>query len=279
MNWSFLLGRPFGIEVRVHWLFVALLAFLLFFGGGLSSAVLVTCVFGFVVLHELGHSLVARRYGVGVRSITLLPIGGVAQLEGRPPTPTAELWIALAGPLVNIALAIILFPLAILAGTPRAGEGSGGLAFGLNALGSLSFLLAALVSINVGLALFNLLPAFPMDGGRVLRALLAKRVGMLEATRRAARVGRWLAALMAIAGVLLGRPMLLFIAAFVYVAGSQEEAAVRMSHAQAPTLQFDPIHGWHYRMPHGPLDAHRGFDHRHVEEALRRLMRALRERR
>jgi len=272
MKWSFLLGRPFGIEVRVHWLFVALLAFLLFFGGGLSSAVLVTCVFGFVVLHELGHSLVARRYGVGVRSITLLPIGGVAQLEGRPPTPTAELWIALAGPLVNIALAILLFPLVILAG-------AGGLAFGLNILDPLSFLLAALVSINIGLALFNLLPAFPMDGGRVLRALLAKRVGMLEATRRAARVGRWLAALMAIAGVLLGRPMLLFIAAFVYVAGSQEEAAVRLSHAQAPTLQFDPIHGWHYRMPHGPLDAHRGFDHRHVEEALRHLLRALRERR
>jgi len=269
MRSSFELGRIFGIRVRIHWLFIALLVYLLLFGGGLASVVLVTCVFGFVVLHELGHSLVARHYGVGVRDITLLPIGGVARLEGMAPSPRAELLIAIAGPLVNIAFALVLFPLAVLAG-------AGQVMLGANVLGSLAFLLSALVSINLGLALFNLLPAFPMDGGRILRAWLTRRYGMVEATRKAARVGRWMAALMAVAGVVFLRPMLLLIAVFVYFAGSREEMAVRLRHAQAPTLEFDPLVGWHYRAPRGFRTTQEGFDHHHVAEAFDRLMRGFR---
>jgi len=268
MNWAFELGRIFGIRVRVHWLFVALLGFLLLFGGGLSSVVMIVSVFGFVVLHELGHSLVARYHGLGVRDITLLPIGGVARLEGPMPSPKAELRIAIAGPLVNLVLALLLLPLAVVAGT-------GGLALRLDVLGSLGMFLAALVSVNVGLALFNLLPAFPMDGGRVLRAYLAGRCGMLEGTRRAAHVGRWVAIFMAVAGVVLVRPMLIFIALFVYFAGRQEEMAVRIRQARAPTLEFDPFQGWRYRNGQGPSDSAPRVDPREVEAILQQLKRQM----
>jgi Zn-dependent protease len=233
------LGRIFGIRIRVHWLFLVLLAYFLV-AEGPGAALMVACVFGCVVLHELGHSLVARHYGVGVRDITLWPIGGVAQLEGRMPSPQAELAIALAGPMVNVVLVTVFLTLAMATGAGRLALGSG-------VLGSLANFLGTLVTINLALVLFNLLPAFPMDGGRVYRAWLARRVGMLPATERAVRLGRWVAGLMAIAGVLLPHLMLLLIAGFVYVAGTQEQLAVRMQQARAPVLAFDPARGWHYR--------------------------------
>ncbi len=264
MSWSFNLGTLFGIRIRVHWLFVVLLSWLLLFGGGLGAVALVSAVFACVLLHELGHCLTARTYGVAVRDITLLPIGGVARLEGEAPSPRAEFWIALAGPLVNVALALLFLPLALMAG-------AGQMALGLNMLGSLKLFLATLVSINLTLALFNLLPAFPMDGGRILRALLTRRLGFLEATRRAARVGRWMAALMAAAGVLLLHPILLFIALFVYVAGKQEEAAARWRRAHSRTLEFHPMYGWHYTDGQGPRVGSRPLDARNLKEAFQRL--------
>jgi len=259
MRGSYQLGRLFGIGIRAHWLFLALLGWAFVFWGGLGAVVGVCFVFGLVVLHELGHSLVARRYGVGVRDITLTPIGGMARLEGMPPTPNAEFWIALAGPMVNLVLAALLWPLVVVLGT-----------------GSFVF---ELLLINLALAVFNLLPGFPLDGGRLLRAWLAKRYGMVEATRRAARAGRWVAAGMAVVAVLSLHFILLFIALFVYVAGKQEELAVRLRYAQAPTVEFDPSRGVWQHGPRGPgSGAHghaRGVDPRVVDEMLRRMKEKL----
>lgn len=218
MGWAFDIGSLFGIRVRVHWLFLALLGYFLFFGGGVASAVMVCLVFAFVVFHELGHSLTARHFGVGVLDITLLPIGGVARLTGDPPGPKAEMAIAMAGPLVNLGFALLLLPLALL-------TGAGEMAWGLDILGSMSRFFSALFWINLVLALFNLLPAFPMDGGRILRAGLALRTDWISATRWAVKVGRWAAVLMGIAGLLLARPMLILIAVFIFFAGKQEEVA------------------------------------------------------
>ena len=266
MGWTFGLGSVLGIRIRVHWLFMVLLGYLLLFGGGPAAVVMVCGVFVFVVLHELGHSLVARVYGIGVRDITLLPIGGVARLEGMAPTPKAEFWIALAGPLVNVVLAAIFLPLALLVN-------AGGLALGWDVFGSFAEFLGVLFAINLALAVFNLLPGFPMDGGRILRAYLARRVGMLEATRKAVRVGRWVAALMAIAGVIWLRPMLLFIALFIYLAGTQERAAVRLRYAQAPTVEFHPGSGWQQTSGPSASSDPFGVDARRVEELLRRIKR------
>ena len=237
VDWSFKLGRVFGIPIKVHWLFLALLGFVMFFGGGPSAVVLVLCIFVCVALHELGHSLMARHYGVRVRDITLLPIGGVARLESVVPSPRAEFWISLAGPLVNVALVGLLVPVAIASGVGRE-------ALGWNLLGSFSVFVVTLMAINILMALFNLLPAFPMDGGRVFRAVLAKRRGMLAATHIAASVGRVMAVLMGIVGVVLKRPMLILIAFFVYGAGRREEFALRLQHQQASVLEADPYPGW-----------------------------------
>ena len=241
----FRLGRLFGIPIRVHWTFLLLLGYLLLFGGGLGAVALVLCVFGCVVLHELGHSLVARRFGIGVSDITLLPFGGVARLDSMSWRPGEEFWIAIAGPLVNVGLAALFLPLALAAG-------AGQVVLGLDLLGSLAVLFSVLLAINVGLAVFNLVPAFPMDGGRILRAWLAKRRGMLAGTTQAATVGRWVALAMAVAGLLLPRPMLLVIALFVYVSGKQEETAVREMHARRPVLAWHPAGGWRYTLAPEP---------------------------
>jgi len=285
MNWSLPLGKPFGIRLRAHWLFLAMLVWAFAFWGGLRPVLLLCFLFFFVVLHELGHSLVARRFGIQVRDITLLPIGGMARLQGGPPTPGAELWIALAGPAVNVVLAVLL----TLLGTPLAVWAA---ALRWPVLVWLLEGVLVLVVLNVVLAVFNLLPAFPMDGGRVLRAWLARRRGMVAATETAARVGRWVALAMAVVGLLRPSFMLVAIALFIYLAGKQEEFAVRRRHAQAMAMGFDPSSGWR---PHpgfeqgasgagfagyGPArGAFRVFyspDPRQVEEALRRLKERLR---
>lgn len=266
---TFTLGTLFGIRIRAHWLFLVLLAWGALSGGGLPWLVTIAFVFGFVVLHELGHSLTARRYGIRVRDITLTPIGGMARLEGMPPTPNAEFWIALAGPAVNIALALLIAPLVILAG-------AWSIAWNWNALASLGIFLRTLLIINVVLAVFNLLPAFPMDGGRILRAWLARRQGLVEATRRAAKVGRWVALGMAIVGIAEGPFLLIFIALFVYVAGKQEEWAVRLRYAQAPVVDLGPRPG----QAGGPgtrgSAAPRPLDRRVVDEMLRRMKEEMR---
>ncbi len=160
-------------------------------------------VFGSVLLHEFGHALTARHYGIRTRRIVLWPMGGVAQLEGNPRTPKQELHIALAGPAVNFAIAGVLWAFVTLAGLPAYG------------------LVSSLIVANVTLGLFNLVPAFPMDGGRVLRAFLATRIGGRRATDIAVKIGKAAAAAFIIAG-LFGNTLLMLVGAFVWFAAGAE---------------------------------------------------------
>jgi Zn-dependent protease len=220
MRLSWKLGTVAGIDVYVHATF--LLIFLVFRrvfeGGSLSppNILLVVSVFGCVLLHELGHALMARRFGIETRDITLYPIGGVARLERMPRAPGAELLIALAGPAVNFAIAAALLPLLFLGGSE------------LSSATMLGLFLECLMSINLFLGLFNLVPAFPMDGGRVLRAMLSNWLGRLRATVIAARIGRALAVCFGVSAVFVtGNPMHIALAAFIYLAAQAEEAHVR----------------------------------------------------
>jgi Zn-dependent protease/predicted transcriptional regulator len=229
MKWSWKIGRIAGIEVRIHATFLILLAWVAFggvlaggAGSGLGSLALLLAVFGIVVLHELGHALAARRYGIKTRDIVLLPIGGVSRLERLPTEPTEQLWVAVAGPLVNVVLAALL--LAYLAVRGEVGSlGSWTMARGGSIAGNLFW-------INVSLAVFNLLPAFPMDGGRALRALLATRMQDVRATAIAARLGQAMALLFGAIG-LFWNPLLVFIALFVWMSASQEESASELRDA------------------------------------------------
>ncbi len=224
MGWSWRIGRIAGIDVYVHFTFLLLLAWVgvqyYLVGGSLAAALggvgFILALFGIVVLHELGHALAARRYGIPTRDIILLPIGGVSRLERMPDDPRQELVVALAGPAVNVVLAAGLYVGAVLGrGLVPAGE-----AFQVGR----SFL-DRLFWINVSLAGFNLLPAFPMDGGRVLRALLGLRMDYVRATRAAALVGQGMALLFGFVGLFFGNPLLLFIALFVWI-GAAEEASL-----------------------------------------------------
>ncbi len=236
MNWYLAEFRLFGIDVKVHWSFVLVLAFGGFLYGSGPAGWLVGSFYGMlsmlllfasVTLHEYGHALTARRFGVGTRSILLLPIGGVANLERIPEKPSQELAIVAAGPLVNVIIAVVLTPVAMLL---NGGNLAGVLS--MNAVGAniqspgLLNLVVFLVSTNLLLAIFNLLPAFPLDGGRLLRALLAYVMPYTRATRAAVVVGRLLAVLMAIYGMFSGAIGLLLIAFFVYVGGSAELESV-----------------------------------------------------
>jgi Zn-dependent protease len=218
------LGTAFGIGIYVHWTFLLLLGYVFFktldFGppAAVFMMALVLAVFACVVLHELGHALAARRFGIGTRDITLYPIGGVARLERMSERPMEELVIAMAGPAVNVVIACLLFGLLWLAGSPVFHDLTA-------SLGHADFLSALLV-LNLWLVLFNLVPAFPMDGGRVLRALLALRLGHVRATRIAAALGVVMAALMLIWGFAWDAPTAMLVAVFVFFAGQQELAAV-----------------------------------------------------
>lgn len=182
---------------------------------------LVLTIFVIIVVHELGHALVARRYGIKTRDIMLLPIGGIASLERMPEKPSQELAVAIVGPLINLALAAVIY-IGIVAtgGTARIAE--------------VTTISGALVTqlfwINIALALFNLIPAFPMDGGRVLRALLAMRMGPERATDVAAKMGKFFAVAFAIFG-LFYNPLLLLIAVVVWMGASQERALVQLKSA------------------------------------------------
>lgn len=209
--WTLPLGRVAGIPLRLHLTFLLLLALPIFFGSGLSGAYFLLAVFGCVLLHELGHALAARRFGIPVREIVLYPIGGVARLESVP-TPKQELWVTAAGPAVNVVLAAALF--SWLAATGQAA----------NVLqpGASSFA-ERLLWANVALLAFNLIPAFPLDGGRIMRAALALRIGEAPATRLAARIGQLLAVIIGVAG-LFSNPFLLVIAFLVFTGAGQEAA-------------------------------------------------------
>jgi len=224
MRWSYRIARVSGIDVKIHVTFLLLLGW---FGwlsweeGGIPAAAeavgFILLLFLCVLLHEFGHALAARMYGIRTPDITLLPIGGVARLERMPEKPSQELVVAVAGPAVNVVIALVLF--LVLAAK-----------FRLSDLMSLDRLdgdvLANLLSVNIMLIAFNAIPAFPMDGGRVLRALLAMKFDYLTATTVAARIGQGIAVLFLVAGF-FGSPMLMFIAAFVFMGAQQELAYVR----------------------------------------------------
>jgi len=228
MKWSWKLGRFAGIDVYIHGTFFILIGWLAVshwirersLGASLEGVAFVLAIFSCVVLHEFGHALTARKYGIQTRDITLLPIGGVARLERMPSDPTQELWVALAGPAVNVVIAAVLYVGLYVVGDIRshalsATEGS---------------FLSRLMTVNVGLVIFNLLPAFPMDGGRILRAVLAKHTGYVRATNVAAGVGQAMAFLFGFLG-LFGNPFLLFIALFVWIGATQEASMTQMKAA------------------------------------------------
>jgi Zn-dependent protease len=211
MSLSWKLGRFAGIDVYLHPTFLFILLIPGVLSGGLFSVLLVLAVFGCVLLHEFGHALMARRFGIETEDITLYPIGGVARLRRMPRAPGAELLIALAGPAVNFVIAGMLTFLGVLGFVELGGETAAGL----------------LLNMNLMLGLFNLIPAFPMDGGRVLRALLGSWLGRAQATSIAASIGRTLAVLFGLFGILTllstGNPMPIALAAFIYFAASSEE--------------------------------------------------------
>ncbi len=228
--------RLLGIDIKVHWSFILILAFGAFLYGAGPAGWLVGSLYGVltflllfvcVTLHEYGHALTARHFGIQTRSILLLPIGGVANLERMPQKPNQELLITIAGPLVNFAIAALLVPIIFLFGTEAArGLGQTSVLVDNMREPSLLNLLLYLFLTNVLLGLFNLLPAFPMDGGRLLRALLAMVMPYTRATRAAVLVGRLVAVGMAFYGIFSGSITLLLVAFFVYVGGSAELEAV-----------------------------------------------------
>ena len=245
MKWSFHLARIAGIDVRVHATFFLLLAWFgfVYYAEGGPAAVFtglsfIILLFVCVILHEFGHALAARAYGINTPDITLLPIGGLARLERMPDKPWQELVVALAGPAVNVVIAFALY---IVIGRlfdfgelQAVAEGGGNL-------------LTKLLAINVMLVAFNLLPAFPMDGGRVLRALLAMRLKHAKATRIAAIVGQIVAVLFGLLGLFGGNPFLLFIAVFVFF-GAKAEASFASYKENA-----DETHAAAIMQPMGPV--------------------------
>jgi Zn-dependent protease len=237
---SFYLGRAFGIPLSIHptfFLLPALVAAMRWsegLTGVLFSEALLLAVFGCVLLHELGHALMARAFGIATRDITLYPVGGVARLESTGRRPFEEVCIALAGPAVNLAIVLLLSPLVALvavAGLPLGPDRA--LADGPAAVAA-SFL-ASLWVANGVLMLFNLLPVFPMDGGRVLRAALAAGLGWLRATEVAAAVAVVLGLLLCVLGVLIGAPSLALVPLFVIFAGQMELSALRQRELRRAT--------------------------------------------
>jgi Zn-dependent protease len=230
-------GKLFGIPLFIHPTFLLLPAWVALTNPGVGLAALaflmvwVLALFGCVVLHELGHALTARAFGIGTRDITLYPIGGVARLEKMGEKPAQELCIAVAGPAVNLVLALLLTPVALLGFFVAPGETLSFSPEGGAALLVLKFLTLLWLS-NLGLMLFNLLPCFPMDGGRVLRALLSLGLGTLRATEIAAALGIVLAVLIGGLALFTHNLMTVVLAVFVVVAGQAELRAIRWREAQ-----------------------------------------------
>jgi Zn-dependent protease/CBS domain-containing protein len=229
MKWSWKIAQVSGIPIYLHVTFVLLIVFIAVstwlvdrsLPAVIEGVAFPLALFASVLLHELGHALTARKFDIRTRDITLLPIGGVARLERMPDKPVQELWVALAGPAVNVVIAAVLF-LALLA------------TGGLGNLTSFSLtggsFLQRLMMVNISLVLFNLIPAFPMDGGRVARALLAMRMEYTRATQIAATLGQGIALLFGFIG-LFSNPFLVFIALFVWIGAAQEASMVQMKSA------------------------------------------------
>ncbi len=229
MRWSWKIGRIAGIDLYVHATFFLLILWVVILHASqgrslqavLSGVGFILALFACVVLHEFGHALTARRFGIPTKDITLLPIGGVARLERMPDKPWQEFWVAMAGPLVSLAISAVIYLALFLAGgfQPVAGLSITGGPF-----------LERILVANVALAVFNLIPAFPMDGGRVLRALLATRLDHVRATQIAASIGQGLALVFGLFG-LFRDPFLLFIAFFVWIGAAAEAHSVQIKEA------------------------------------------------
>ncbi len=232
MNWSFQIANVAGIPIRVHITFFLILwlGASQWFGltgtltGAVFGATLMILLFVCVTLHELGHSLVAKVFGVPVREIVLLPLGGVAFMTKNPEKPLHELLIAIAGPLVNIVIAVLLLAGLGFAVTPQMLTDHGLLPAELGQTPSLHTALFWLLAANVSLVVFNLIPAFPLDGGRILRALLAMFMGYPKATRVAVAIGQSIAIALGLYGVLNGQFILMLIAVFIFFGAGQETA-------------------------------------------------------
>jgi len=225
MKWSFQVGKVFGIPIRVHLTFFLLLIFIGFYGSrlqgarsGLYGILSVILIFLCVIIHEMAHSLVARSYGVKVKDIVLLPIGGVSEMEELPQKPKQEILVALAGPATSIVLALIFY-FAFLFFTP------GVRSFKISIFQGSLFL--NLFFINLILAIFNLLPAFPMDGGRVLRGILGLKLDLLKATKIAVGIGEFFAIFLFFFGLFFN-PWLALIAIFIYLGAEGEKRATEL---------------------------------------------------
>ena len=233
MKWSWKIGKIAGIDLYIHATFPLLLGWVALshwstnksLDAMVSGVVFILALFACVLLHELGHALAARRFDIPTKDITLLPIGGLARLERMPEKPREELWITLAGPGVNVAIAAALLIWLVLT--------NGWLPLDQLGVGAGPFLERIMVA-NVYLAAFNLIPAFPMDGGRALRAFLATKMDYPKATKIATGLGQGLACLFGVIG-LFTNPFLLFIALFVWIGAAQEASAVQMKSAFAGT--------------------------------------------
>jgi Zn-dependent protease len=225
------LGSISGIKIKIHWTFFFLIAWIAFDelkrGGSIESVsfniAFVFAVFLCVVLHELGHALIAKRFGVKTEKITLLPIGGMASFDKIPESPKQELLIVIAGPLVNVAIAVLLYFV-----VPVEELFNQSFTDTYHVLASFTFqnFLFFLFIVNVGLALFNMIPAFPMDGGRLLRALLATKINRAKATQIATSVGQFIAVVFLLIG-LLYNPVLIFIALFIFLGAYGENQMVQ----------------------------------------------------
>ena len=249
MRWSFKIGRIAGTDLKVHATFLLLLlwaALTAYREGGAEAATDLTlfllALFACIVLHEFGHILMAKRFGVRTPDVILLPIGGVARLERMPHEWKQEFLIAVAGPAVTLVIALLLL-IAALAMGDRPSL--------LDPVEGQEPFVVRLMAVNVYLLLFNLLPIFPMDGGRVFRALLSQRLGLMRATRIAGGVGQAAAIVMGIYGFTAPAPMLMLIALFVYLGASAETSAVEtrlagegINVARAMVIDFRtiPIH-------------------------------------
>ncbi len=251
MKNSWKLGSLAGIEIFVHWSFAALIGWValsyLSGGGGLLSAAFGICfllaVFGCVFLHELGHALMAREFGIATRDITMLPVGGLARLERMPERPSQEIAVAVAGPAVNLVIAAMIF-----LGFFVTGGKAGWLAF--NPVGG-SFL-AQLMWANLTIVVFNLLPAFPMDGGRVFRATLSVFMKRATATEIASSVGQVLALGLAVIG-LFSNWMLMLVAGFIFFAARQENRFVQLQESMRGAIARDAMVGRFHVVPGNAL--------------------------
>lgn len=253
-GWSLHLGRVAGIDLYMHATFPLLFVWVGFLywvqtgtlGGVLFGLAFIAVLFFCVVLHEYGHALTARRYGIGTRYITLLPIGGLAALEKMPREPMQEIIVALMGPAVNIAIAFGLFVLLSLTGNWAPMDPEAPLMMPANFLQSVLF-------ANIFLAVFNMIPAFPMDGGRVLRAALTFRMGRDSATTLAARIGQTLAIGFGILG-LFGNPFLILIAVFIWIGAASEAGATLLeTQLRNKPVARAMITDFHTLAPNAPL--------------------------